>query len=82
VLVLREGRDVSGELAHGATGRIVAGRQHVSETSSVIYTVRIHCEDSDVPFWAEVDEHPALTVFGRELGELFENLAEGIGSLE
>ena len=49
---------------------------------SVAYTVRIHCEDDEVPFWAEVDEHPELTAFGRDLSELLENLAEGISNLE
>lgn len=50
--------------------------------ANAAYTVRIHCEDGEVPFWAEVDEHPELTAFGRELGELLENVAEGINSLE
>jgi predicted RNase H-like HicB family nuclease len=49
---------------------------------TVAYTVRVHCEDDQVPFWAEVDEHPELAVFGRDLEELCANLAEGIASVE
>ena len=48
----------------------------------VVYTVRVHCADDQVPFWAEVDEHPDLTAFGRDLGELFENVAKGIDRLD
>jgi len=53
-----------------------------SVNDSVAYTVRVHCEDDQVPFWAEVDEHPQLTAFGHDLEELFANIAEGISSLE
>lgn len=60
----------------------MTGEPPPGAASDVVYTVRVHCEDSEVPFWAEVDEHPDLTAFGRELAELFENLAEGIASLE
>jgi predicted RNase H-like HicB family nuclease len=48
----------------------------------VAYTVRVHCADDEVPFWAEVDEHPGLTAFGHDLEELMENVAKGIDSLE
>jgi hypothetical protein len=54
----------------------------VTMADPVVYTVRVHCADDQVPFWAEVEEHPAFTAFGRDLGELFENVAEGIGALE
>ena len=49
---------------------------------TVAYTVRVYVSDDQVPFMAEVDEHPELAAFGRDVGELFENVAKGIEHLD
>lgn len=41
------------------------------------YTVRIH-EEPGHDLWAEVDELPGCFASGRDMGELFEALAEAV----